>query len=333
MKKDENYALMAGIAMWTDDNQHLVQLAQRLSHKTLALGLCDTTAHYPFQIVPVDMFTPDGNLYHELFLNMDHAAWGYFKLIIRSENDFELISPKLAAWPEATFKSETEVEAFIEALGATLDELYQLDEQADARNWDQMNAILSSMVEKYHANVDAKLADVKAQVDQEPMAMIADSNTGTEQFAHSTDYRYDLALLHPENWYVARKRSDEEMEKVTEINAKLNKNVLQIGSYATVEDATEELRGKIRAFFEAESKESAFLYMAQRILVQKGFEVEVATDSAEGEPDTTNKVFVNTRTGMVFVRPVIHVTEIRVTDGPKPKLKSKPHHFGIPLLD
>jgi hypothetical protein len=333
MKKDESYALMAGIAMWAEDNVKLVELAQRLSHKTLSLGLCDTNAHLPFQIVPVDMFTSDGNLYHELFLNLDHAAWGYFKIIIKNAEEFELVSPAAAPWPQSTFSSEAEVETFIEELGATLDELYQLDEYAEARNWDKMNLILSSMVSKYHAQVDDKLAEVKSQIDSQPMAMIADTNSGTEQFANATDYRYDLALQHPDNWYIARQRSEEEMEKVTAINTKLNKNVLQIGQYAAVEDETEVLRNLVRSFFEAENRESAFLYMAQRILVQKGFEVEVATDSTEGEPDTTNKVFVDTRTGMVFVRPVIHATEIRVTDGPKPKPKTKAHHFGIPILD
>jgi hypothetical protein len=81
-----------------------------------------------------------------------------------------------------------------------------------------------------------------------------------------------------------------------------------------------------------ESREAALLYAAQRILVQKGFQVQVVTDSSEEEPDATNFVMVDTRTAMVYVRPVLHATEIVVTDGPKPK-KKKAHHFGIPILD
>ena len=53
-------ALRAGIYAWIDDNKDLVLIAQRLSGLTLNLGLCDTNAHNPFQIVPTDLFAENG---------------------------------------------------------------------------------------------------------------------------------------------------------------------------------------------------------------------------------------------------------------------------------
>lgn len=333
VKRDEKYALMAGIAVWAEDNQELVQLAQRLSHKTLGLGLCDSSVHHPFQIAPLDMFHADGNLYHELFMNIDHSAWGYFRLNIKSLTEFELISPKLAPWPQTTFSSEEEVSEFLDALGATLDDLYELDEAADERKWDKINIILGKLVANYRASIDSRLTEIVEFVRSEPMAMITDPKTGAEQFAKDSAYRFDLALLHPENWYIARDRTAEEQEKVENINAKLDKNIIQLGQYAALEEETEAFRERLREFFVTESREAALLYAAQRILVQKGFQVQVVTDSSEEEPDATNFVMVDTRTAMVYVRPVLHATEIVVTDGPKPKAKRKSHHFGIPILD
>jgi hypothetical protein len=333
MKRDEQYALMAGIAVWADDNKELVQLAQRLAHKTLWLGLCDSSVHHPFQIAPLDMFNADGNLYYELFLNIDHAAWGYFRLNIKSPTDFELICPKLAPWPQTTFDSEEEVSAFLDALGATLDDLYELSEAADERKWDKINAILKKLVTNYRTNIDPRLAEIVEFVRAEPRAMIADPKTGAKQFAKDLPNRFDLALLHPDNWYIARERTEEEKNIVAEVNAALDKNVLQLSQYATLEEETEAFRERLREFFVAESREAAFLYAAQRILAQKGFQVQVVTDSAEDEPDATNFAMVDARTAMVYVRPVLHATEIIVTDGPKPKVKRKSHHFGIPILE
>jgi hypothetical protein len=279
------------------------------------------------------MFNADGNLYHELFMNIDHSAWGYFRLNIKGLTEFELISPKLAPWPQNTFDSEEEVLAFLDALGSTLDTLYELDEAADERKWDKVNTILKKLVANYRENIDSRLAEILEFVRAEPMAMIADPNTGAEQFAKDLAHRVDLALLHPENWYIARERTEEEQNKVAEINAKLDKNVIQLSKYAALEEETEAFRERLREFFIAESREAAFLYAAQRILVQKGFQVQVVTDSTEDEPDATNFVIADTRTAIVYVRPVLHAVEIIVTDGPKPKKKKKAHHFGIPILD
>jgi len=42
MEKTPEYALEAGIAVWVEDNQELVNCALRLGNETTSLGLVDT---------------------------------------------------------------------------------------------------------------------------------------------------------------------------------------------------------------------------------------------------------------------------------------------------
>ena len=120
--QDTEKALTAGIYAWIDDNKNLVQIAQRLAGLAIDLGLCDTNAHNPFQIVPTDLFAENGNLHHELFLNIDHAAWGYFRIQIESEYKFSVVEPKLISHSNepVIFISELEVETYIKNLATTL---------------------------------------------------------------------------------------------------------------------------------------------------------------------------------------------------------------------
>ena len=65
MEKTPEYALEAGIAIWVEDNQDIVQCALRLSTETTSLGLVDTNINPFMQIVPTDVFGTDGNLIHQ----------------------------------------------------------------------------------------------------------------------------------------------------------------------------------------------------------------------------------------------------------------------------
>ena len=84
MERTPEYALEAGIAVWTADNQDIVKCALELATVTTDLGLVDTNQNSFMGIVPTEVFGPDGNLIHECFLNINHMAWGYFRIIIKS---------------------------------------------------------------------------------------------------------------------------------------------------------------------------------------------------------------------------------------------------------
>lgn len=67
MNKTPEYALEAGIAVWASDNKELVQCAIELGKETTKLGLVEESQNIFMQIVPTDVFGPDGNLIHECF--------------------------------------------------------------------------------------------------------------------------------------------------------------------------------------------------------------------------------------------------------------------------
>ena len=161
--KDTEKALTAGIYAWIDDNKNLVQIAQRLAGLAIDLGLCDTNAHNPFQIVPTDLFAENGNLHHELFLNIDHAAWGYFRIQIESEFKFSVVEPKLINSSDVPtiYISELEVEGYIKSLASTLDDHYKLLDLLDENKLEEAQTILDSALDIYKVSVSSNLSKVK----------------------------------------------------------------------------------------------------------------------------------------------------------------------------
>lgn len=289
MNKDATRALEAGIYAWIDDNKDLVKLAQELSNLTLNQGICDTNLHNPFQIVPTDEFSHNGNLKHELFLNIDHPAWGYFKIIINSPSNYIMIPPRLTLHNETIFLNKTEVENFINYLSGTLDDLYSLQSCLECKKWEDAKDILNRMLAQYHNDVDDDLIHIRKYIDTFPGTILISATNSNEKQKLDKTIRYDLALMHPENWHV-----------------------LDYSGINTIQNAEEELRCKILDFFITESQSAAFLYVAQKLVIESGYSLIVHTDSKEPEPDLTNEVLIDKKSNLTLVRPVIHCTELEL---------------------
>jgi hypothetical protein len=290
--QDTEKALTAGIYAWIDDNKNLVQIAQRLAGLAIDLGLCDTNAHNPFQIVPTDLFAENGNLHHELFLNIDHAAWGYFRIQIESEFKFSVVEPKLINSTDVPliYISELEVEGYIKSLASTLDDHYKLLDLLDENKLEEAQAILDSALDIYKESVSSHLTRVKEIVDSfdGEIAIKATNDEATTQPIKSMDTRYDLALLHPENWIV------------------LNANGIE---------GQEWLSSWIKSFFVIESKAASLLYLYQKLIKDAGFRVIIHTDSVEPETDLTGEVLRDENMNLTLVRPVIHATKLEILNG------------------
>ena len=289
MEKDPIKALEAGIYAWITDNDHLVCLAQEFSNLTVNLGLCDTNINNPFQIVPSDEFSTDGNLKHELFLNLDHPAWGYFKIIIKSESNFELIPPKLTLFDKTIFINKNEVIEFINYLSSTLDDLYSLQEHMENNELTAANSLLNKMLANYHSEIGDHLKFIKSYIDTFPSDIYLKATNSDDRQILDKNFRYDLALMHPENWFV--------------------KNYNGI---FTQEAAQEELRCKILDFFITESQAASFLYVAQKLIIENNHRLIVHTDSKEPETDITNEVLFDSALNMTLVRPVIHAYKMEI---------------------
>jgi len=237
MEKDATYALGAGIYVWIQDNSSLVALAQTLAKKCVDLGLCDTNMHNPFQIVPTDIFAENGNLHHELFVNIDHPAWGYFKLTIVSDCEFHILSPKLSFLPDKIFLNISEVKDHIDELAKSLDEIYVLEDLLFSKNISEANNLLSNMLEYYKNKTDMALESIKLYVNSFPGKLYISATNDETAKEYIGSKNYDLALLHPENW-----------------------NVESFDGFSNVEEAQNEIKKVLYSFLKKENHYSSLLY-------------------------------------------------------------------------
>jgi hypothetical protein len=290
--KDTEKALTAGIYAWIDDNKNLVQIAQRLAGLAIDLGLCDTNAHNPFQIVPTDLFAENGNLHHELFLNIDHAAWGYFRIQIESEFKFSVVEPKLINSSDVPtiYISELEVEGYIKSLASTLDDHYKLLDLLDENKLEEAQTILDSALDIYKVSVSSNLSKVKDIINSfdGEIGIKATNDEETVQLIKSMNTRYDLALLHPENWVVVSANGMEDQKF---------------------------LSSWLKSFFVTESKAASLLYLYQKLIKDAGYRIIVHTDSVEPETDLTGEVLRDENMNLTLVRPVIHATKLEILNG------------------
>lgn len=290
--QDTEKALTAGIYAWIDDNKNLVQIAQRLAGLAIDLGLCDTNAHNPFQIVPTDLFAENGNLHHELFLNIDHASWGYFRIQIESEFKFSVVEPKLinSSDSPSIYISVLEVEEYIKSLASTLDDHYKLLDLLEDNKLEEAQNILDSALNIYKEAISTPLSNIKNLINSfdGEIAIKATNDEATVQSIKSMDARYDLALLHPENWVV------------------VNANGME---------GQEWLSSWLKSFFVMESKAASLLYLHQKLIKDAGFRVIIHTDSVEPETDLTGEVLRDENMNLTLVRPVIHATKLEILNG------------------
>ena len=293
MEKTPEYALEAGIAVWTADNQDIVKCALELAAETTNLGLVDTNQNSFMGIVPTEVFGPDGNLVHECFLNINHQAWGYFRIIIRSTSHFEVIAPRLTTFKNEILLSQQETLNFIKDLAASLDNLYLLEELLDKKEIREAEKLLEKMLIEYHEAVKHELISIKKYIANFPGKMyIQSTNSDDKQYIDEIPNRYDLALQHPENWHI------EFFE-----------------GFGTTEQEDKEFRERLSEFQKLENHYACRLYLAQKIVKEFGLRLTVLTDSIYPEPDVSGEVLKDDAMNLTLVRPVMHCIGMRIEDG------------------
>jgi hypothetical protein len=290
MEKTPEYALEAGIAVWTADNKDVVKCALELASETTSLGLVDTNQNSFMGIVPTEVFGPDGNLVHECFLNINHQAWGYFRIIIKSTSHFEVISPRLTTFKSPIFLSQKEVSDFIKELATSLDDLYTLEENLEANEVREAEKLLEKMIVEYHEKVKHELISIKEYIQSFPGKMyIQSTNSDDKQYIEEIPNRYDLALQHPENWHIEF-----------------------FDGFGTTKQEDKEFRNRLSEFQKLENHYACRLYLAQKITAGLKHKLLVLTDSEYPEPDTSGEVLFDEALGLALVRPVIHCIGMRI---------------------
>ena len=241
-------------------------------------------------IVPTEVFGPDGNLVHECFLNINHQAWGYFRILIKSISHFEVIAPRLTTFKNQIFLSQQETSDFIKQLAASLDDFYVLEELLENNDVREAEKLLEKMLVEYHEAVKHELISIKEYIANFPGKMfIQSTNSEDKQYIDEIPNRYDLALQHPENWHI------EFFE-----------------GFGTTEQEDKEFRSRLSEFQKLENHYACRLYLAQKIACELRHSLTVITDSEYPEPDTTGKVLYDEGVGLVLVRPVMHCIGMRI---------------------
>jgi len=290
MEKTPEYALEAGIAVWTADNKDVVKCALELAAVTTDLGLVDINQNSFMGIVPTEVFGPDGNLVHECFLNINHQAWGYFRIIIRSTSHFEVISPRLTTFKNQILLSQQEVSDFIKDLASSLDNLYLLEELIDKKEIRDAEKLLEKMLVEYHEAVKHELISIKEYIANFPGKMyIVSTNSDDKQYIDEIPNRYDLALQHPENWHIDF-----------------------FEGFGTAKQEDKEFRERLSEFQKLENHYACRLYLAQKIVKEKSLRLSVLTDSEYPEPDISGEVLVDEAMNLTLVRPVMHCIGMRI---------------------
>ena len=290
MEKTPEYALEAGIAVWTADNQDVVKCALELAAETTSLGLVDTNQNSFMGIVPTEVFGPDGNLIHECFLNINHMAWGYFRIIIKSISHFEVISPRLTTFKNRILLSQQEALDFIKDLASSLDDLYTIEELLEKEEIRDAEKLLEKMLVGYHEAVKQELISIKEYIANFPGKMyIQSTNSDDKQYIDDIPNRYDLALQHPENWHI------EFFE-----------------GFGTTKQEDKEFRERLSEFQKLENHYACRLYLAQKIIKELGLKLTVLTDSIYPEPDVSGEVLYDEALNLALVRPVMHCIGMRI---------------------
>jgi hypothetical protein len=186
--------------------------------------------------------------------------------------------------------SELEVEQYIKSLAETLDNHYKLLDLLEESKLEEAQSILDSALSTYHHSIIEPLSNIKTIVSfyNGEIVIKATNDEKTVQSIKSMDTRYDLALLHPENWVVTKSDG---------INGQ------------------EWLSSHLKSFFVVECKAASLLYLYQKLIKDAGFKLIVHTDSVEPETDLTGEVLRDDALNLTLVRPVIHATKLEIQNG------------------
>ena len=217
---------------------------------------------------------------------------GIFRIQIESEFKFSVVEPKLINSSDVPliYISELEVEGYIKSLAATLDDHYKLLDLLDENKLEEAQSILDSALNIYKVSVSSQLSRVKDIIDSfdGEIGIKATNDEEAIQPVKSMNSRYDLALLHPENWVVIKANGMEDQKF---------------------------LSSWLKNFFVIESKAASLLYLYQKLIKDAGFRVIVHTDSIEPETDLTGEVLRDENMNLTLVRPVIHATKLEILNG------------------
>ena len=265
METQETLVLQKAIEKWINKNIDKVLKAQEFSKKILESGLLDPDKTLPFQILPTNFFDSDGDLVCKIFVNLDSPIYGYFSIELEEESC--AVTCPNSYKTEYFIQSYEDCDKWLDEMNSSMDIFYQLSSAAEEGQKVFCNMILNDLLKQYKVNTKNDLDTIKSVIDENPRVAIV---TG-EMFALAKDAKKDFsrALLIPQAWAVFADLDD------------LPDQGESAEGYIC-EFETNELFDQLNVFFRKENFAAAGVYLAQRICLQAGMDVQGFSSTEDG---------------------------------------------------
>jgi hypothetical protein len=103
---------------------------------------------------------------------------------------------------------EEEVIDYLKKLASSLDMHYEMYDAIEEENYGKAETLINEMLHDYHVRTQEPLKEIKSVIDSfSGDLFIKATNSDDMEDVKSLATRYDLALLHPENWVVKKNNS------------------------------------------------------------------------------------------------------------------------------
>ena len=215
----------------------------------------------------------------------EYALEAAIAVWVKDNQDLVRCAIRLGAETTSLGLVDAETNSFMQIV---LDAHYAMNDAGEDKDYEKVEQILNDMLKQYHEETESPLLEIKNIIDtyKGEIGIKATNDDEVVQPVNSVNTRYDLALLHPENWVVTKSDG---------INGQ---------SW---------LSSWLKNFQVRENKAASLLYYAQKIAVEYlGLRLLVHTDSVEPETDLTAEVLRDKAMNLALVRPVIHATKFEI---------------------
>lgn len=280
-------ALERAIEKFIAKKTNLVALAQSVGKKIIENGLIDTEVSMPFQILPTELFDEDRDLICKIILYLDHPMYGFFSI--------ELLDESCAVTCPNTYiesykvMSHKEFDEWLNELIAEMERFFNFAGEIIHGSVNYSERFLNDLLADYHQKIKPHLINIKEKINSNDKIAIISNNF----YALVTDAKsdYTKALLIPPAWVVFKDLND------------LPDQDESIDDYID-EEETNKLFEELNSFFKLEGYYAAPIYLAQRICLQNGFNINGYSISNE----TWEKAHITEESGE-YVLPAIDTSE------------------------
>lgn len=284
-------ALEKAIEKFIAKKTNLVALAQSVGKKIIENGLIDTEVSMPFQILPTELFDEDRDLICKIILYLDHPMYGFFSI--------ELLDESCAVTCPNTYiesykvMSHKEFDQWLNELITEMERFFNFAGEIISGSVSYSEKLLNDLLNDYHQKIKPHLTNIKEKINSNNKIAIISNNF----YALVTDAKsdYTKALLIPPAWVVFK-----DLDNLPDQNESIDDYI--------DEEETNKLFEELNTFFKLEGYLAAPIYLAQRICLQNGFNINGYSISNE----TWEKAHITEDSGE-YVLPAIDTSEFVIT--------------------